>query len=206
VQADRNTFAKSPFDSPKSKELGGNLAGEIKRFEKLAMLAREELKTRWPAGDRPDFGWEGQGFSPEVPEEFQRAALASYLAAEFWSQKAAAWTLAGQRGWPVRGTGFELMSVDENGDPVYVGTTNVNARTSTAVSLVQNVAPFNTGGALSGSGLRVGVWDEGGIRSTHQEFGARVTTLDGSGLSDHGTHVGGTIGAAGTVASALAGC
>jgi subtilisin family serine protease len=46
--------------------------------------------------------------------------------------------------------------------------------------------------------LTVGVWDEGAVRATHQEFGGRVVSGDGTAtLNDHATHVAGTIGAAG---------
>ncbi|XZF61792.1 MAG: S8 family serine peptidase [Gloeotrichia echinulata DVL01] len=50
---------------------------------------------------------------------------------------------------------------------------------------------------LTGAGVTVGVWDGGAIRSTHQEFGNRVTIVDNVTLSNHATRVAGTIGAAG---------
>ena len=57
---------------------------------------------------------------------------------------------------------------------------------------------------LDGDGITVGVWDGGHIRSTHQEFGNRVVFGDSSaGLSNHATHVGGTIGATGVDPRAL---
>ena len=50
---------------------------------------------------------------------------------------------------------------------------------------------------LTGSGVTVGVWDGGDVRATHELFNtggsSRVNVLDGSGLSDHATHVAGTI-------------
>jgi subtilisin family serine protease len=55
---------------------------------------------------------------------------------------------------------------------------------------------------LTGSGYTVGVWDAGLIRNTHQEFGSRVTLADSGSFHYHSTHVGGTIGASGVVASA----
>jgi MYXO-CTERM domain-containing protein len=55
---------------------------------------------------------------------------------------------------------------------------------------------------LTGSGITVGVWDGGAVRSTHQEFGGRVTVVDGVGTSEHSTHVAGTIGAAGVDSNA----
>lgn len=53
---------------------------------------------------------------------------------------------------------------------------------------------------LTGGGNTVGVWEAGSgrIRNTHQEFGGRATDGDtGGSLSDHATHVAGTIAAVG---------
>jgi len=42
------------------------------------------------------------------------------------------------------------------------------------------------------------VWDGGSVRTTHQEFGGRARQMDNtSSLSDHATHVAGTMIAAG---------
>ncbi|HKQ47971.1 MAG TPA: S8 family serine peptidase [Phycisphaerae bacterium] len=56
--------------------------------------------------------------------------------------------------------------------------------------------------SLTGAGLTVGIWDEGQVRSTHQELTGRVTLVDAIGLSSHSTHVAGTIGATGVSPSA----
>ena len=55
---------------------------------------------------------------------------------------------------------------------------------------------------LDGAGLTVGVWDEGAVRASHQEFEGRVTVVDATAESHHSTHVAGTIGAAGLNAQA----
>ncbi|MCX6867902.1 MAG: S8 family serine peptidase, partial [Verrucomicrobia bacterium] len=55
---------------------------------------------------------------------------------------------------------------------------------------------------MSGTGVTIGLWDAGSARSTHQEFGGRVTVMDGAATFDHSTHVGGTLIAAGIDASA----
>ena len=55
---------------------------------------------------------------------------------------------------------------------------------------------------LDGSGYTVGVWDAGAVLPTHQEFGGRVSVIDGAASDWHATHVGGTIGAAGVNAAA----
>lgn len=108
---------------------------------------------------------------------------------------------AAQRGLPLRvvkanGTVWELA--DFSGEvPLYFTTHNVNAAISNGASLLQ-AAPFS----LTGSGVTVGVWDGGSVRSTHVEFGGRVTVKDGAATIDHATHVGGTVAASGVLASA----
>lgn len=56
--------------------------------------------------------------------------------------------------------------------------------------------------SLSGLNVTVGIWDGGQVRSTHQELTGRVTLVDGGSISNHSTHVAGTIGATGAVANA----
>ncbi len=55
---------------------------------------------------------------------------------------------------------------------------------------------------IDGGTQTAGVWDQGGVLSTHQEFGGRVTIRDGAYPSSHATHVGGTIAAQGITESA----
>lgn len=133
----------------------------------------------------------------------ERVRISASLQAQAVAAKNVAWARAAAEGWTARGGAgqrmFELMGI-RNNRPVFYSTDNVNAAISTAANLVRNTAPYN----LNGSGLIAGVWDGGGVRNTHQEFpGGRVTILDGAGFADHSTHVGGTIGAAGTQAAAL---
>lgn len=92
----------------------------------------------------------------------------------------------------------ELVDFHPDGRPVYLTTHNANAAISTGASLIR-VSPYS----LSGSGVNIGVWDGGSVRSSHQEFGTRVTLGNASVAAvDHATHVAGTLIAAGTVASA----
>jgi len=124
------------------------------------------------------------------------------LASRSRQKKTAAWEIAERQGWPAKGRIgdiiFELMAIE--GDRVYVyKTCNVNAAISIGANLIRNTLPYN----VNGAGLIVGIWDGGAVRTTHQEFGGRVVVMDGAGIEDHSTHVGGTIGAAGVVANAL---
>lgn len=112
-------------------------------------------------------------------------------------EKAAARDWARERGLPMRYMDgervSELMAI-RNGRPIYYTTLNKNAAISTAADQVRQILPFNA----TGSNLVVGVWDAGSVRSTHFEFGGRISLEDpGAALSSHSTHIAGTIGAAG---------
>lgn len=85
----------------------------------------------------------------------------------------------------------------EGDQPVYHTTHNANAAISTGANLLRTSAY-----SLSGTGVTIGLWDGGSARSTHQEFGGRVTVMDGAGAGDHATHVGGTLIATGLNSSA----
>jgi len=134
-----------------------------------------------------------------------RAKTVQALKAVSQRQKEEAQALARAKGWPVRGTTpdnvtYELMKV-KKGRPFYHITHNVNAAITTRTNLVRNTVPYN----VNGAGLIAGVWDGENMRVTHREFGERAVIMDADGVwsSDHGTHVAGTIGAAGIDAAAL---
>lgn len=94
------------------------------------------------------------------------------------------------------GREIELVGVDELGMPVYVMTDNTVAAASTATNRVYpgGILGYN----LTGQGMTVGEWDGGATRLTHQELAGRSTQVDGATtLSDHATHVAGTMIAAG---------
>ena len=130
-------------------------------------------------------------------------ALASARIAEIQeAQQESAFEKAARLGIPTRidGPGGKVAILYNFLDdrPIYRTTNNVNAAISSGDNLLQ-AAPYG----LDGTGIRVGIWDEGSVRSTHQEFGGRVTLKNSSAsLIDHSTHVAGTIGAAGVDPSA----
>ncbi|MBM4163726.1 MAG: hypothetical protein FJ222_04720 [Lentisphaerae bacterium] len=127
-----------------------------------------------------------------------RAAKVAQLREQSAARREQAWKRAAAEGWSPKGDGYELQAI--RGNRVYIyHTRNVEAALSTAANLVRTTAPYN----VSGTGGSVGVWDEGSVRSSHQEFGGRVVNKDGVGASDHSTHVGGTIGASGVDPAAL---
>ena len=85
-----------------------------------------------------------------------------------------------------------------NGTPMFFSTSNAGS------SKTINANSMYPGGSLglnvTGYGMYAGIWDGGKVRYTHQEFtNSRVNLSDAaSKLSDHSTHVTGTILAAGT--------
>ncbi len=146
----------------------------------------------------------GQNTMTEVLEAAQhdlrdaarRQQVAAQIGVLMQARHLAARARARQLGLPervVHGGGRITEIADFEGDePVYFTTFNANAAISTGANLLR-AAPYS----VSGSGVTVGVWDGGGVRSTHRELTGRVTIKDGAALVDHSTHVGGTIGGLG---------
>lgn len=95
----------------------------------------------------------------------------------------------------------ELQGFD-NGIPTYYTTTSNVVSAATISS--NKVHPGGSAGlSLNGNGVLLGMWDGGRTRLTHQEFNGRVSQMDAAiDLSDHATHVAGTMVATGTSASA----
>lgn len=114
----------------------------------------------------------------------------------------------------VRDLGVQLLAqpVDLGGGIRFLGTGPSPGELYARIVCNRNAADTTnadqlwTGGGLglnlSGAGLTAGVWDEGAVRTTHQELAGRVTSVDGGANSSHSTHVAGTIGATGITASA----
>lgn len=90
---------------------------------------------------------------------------------------------------------FQYM--DAAGKPVYYTTFNVNAARTTGASSLQ--AGGELGLDLRGKGMVLGIYDQTRPKANHREFGTRVTQIDGSTevLSNHATHVTGTLLATG---------
>lgn len=124
-------------------------------------------------------------------------------------QKQQALKAAKINNWPEfikneNGSVDELMKLTSDGKPLYYSVNNKDAAKSTRTNFL------NSGGglglALDGQNMTARVWDAGKVRTTHQEFGGRVTVNDNiagpTGNHFHSTHVTGTIAAAGVVANA----
>lgn len=85
----------------------------------------------------------------------------------------------------------------ENGKPVIVKVDNKGAAETTGAAALSSTGEF--GVDLQGEGIKIGVWDGGYNLFTHQEYADRNTIGDGNefGVSNHATHVMGTILASG---------
>lgn len=75
---------------------------------------------------------------------------------------------------------------------------NAENRAITTTDIVQ-AAPYG----LDGTGVNVLIYDGGTIRATHQDLAGRVTLGDTDGLSDHATHVAGTVGGTGAASGGV---
>jgi len=142
--------------------------------------------------------------SADLSDPETRAAVATHLSHREAIRYEAVLAKAERLGVPVRidGPGHKVSILhDFRGDePLYRITLNANAAISTGANLIRQTAPYN----LDGAGIKVGVWDGGSVRNTHQEFSTnRVVKKNSSAANDdHATHVAGTIGASGLTASA----
>ncbi len=124
--------------------------------------------------------------------------LKEQFATEKQAKKAKALEMAQRKGWVVQqvlpnGGFMELQEISESGKPMYYQTDNLQAAATTAAARV-----WPGGGAgldLTGAGMIVGEWDGGGVLATHQEFtNNRMEQRDvPTNLSDHATHVAGTM-------------
>ncbi len=153
-------------------------------------------------------------FSQQILEakRQQLISISNQLKTDFESNRTKAFALAKQYNWPVLrvekdGKIISLQGTDALGFPIYLKTnSNIIAAATTQTSALYNGGSLGLN--LSGSGTslsgKLGIWDGGKIYPGHQEFaGKTVAMLDNSAtISDHSTHVAGTIIAKGVYAPA----
>lgn len=114
--------------------------------------------------------------------------------------------LSRQNGWPRfinmrNGRRAVLYGIDPGGRPLYVATDD-NIISAATIGTNQLWPGGSTGLNLNGSSAalkgKIGIWDGGRVRATHQELTGRVVQKDNpSALDDHATHTSGTMIAAG---------
>ncbi len=147
------------------------------------------------------------GFITEGQVMTNRAHLlrfAAQKAEEYQRKKTQASDVARQQKLPMRytkeGITYELQYIDALGHPEYYITNN--AVSAATISTDKVYSGGSRGLSLDGTGIIIREWDAGSVRSTHYEFGSRVTNVDGASVSGHSTHVAGTLIAAGDSAQA----
>lgn len=113
---------------------------------------------------------------------------------------------AQEKGWPMtlrnkKGRLAYLRGINASGLPIYVTTTdNIISAATIGTNKIWpgGAAGLTLNGSTAALKGKIAVWDEAGVRTTHVEFTGRVVQKDNpSGLSDHSTHVTGTMIAAG---------
>ena len=93
------------------------------------------------------------------------------------------------------GTTVSLIRIMPSGLPEYYKTDNQKAAENVGTTKLRPRADLSLN--LTGKNMTIGVWDSGSTNVEHQEFGDRVEIKDNIPFDDHGTHVAGTIAAAG---------
>lgn len=125
----------------------------------------------------------------------------------YLANKTKAISLAAERGWPVKRVGASgnivtLQGVNSLGFPVYFTThNNTIAAATTGTNTVQpgGALGLNLSGSSTALINRLAIWDGGSVYSLHTEFaGKTITSRDGASISDHSTHVAGTMVARGS--------
>lgn len=113
--------------------------------------------------------------------------------------------LAAQKQWPLsmkskNGGIAVLTGIDFYGNPVYLSTESnqIAAATIGTNKLWEGGAlGLNLSGSSNAVKNKMALWDGGQVLSTHVELTGRITNIDNSALSDHATHVAGTMMATG---------
>lgn len=101
-----------------------------------------------------------------------------------------------EHGYPTEIRGPEgqysvVVGFDETGKLEYFATDNLEGASTISTDKIQvfGLENFN----LSGRGFTAGIWDGGQVLTTHQEFTSRVALGQTTSISDHATHVAGTM-------------
>lgn len=96
----------------------------------------------------------------------------------------------------VNGKFYQLQGfTPKTNKPIYYITYNQGAGAGTKTNPLHNLGG---GRNLEGKGITLHEWDAGAVRTSHQEFGGRVTQKDNAvRLDEHATHVAGTMVASG---------
>lgn len=98
----------------------------------------------------------------------------------------------------------EIYDVLDSGEILYLETSNFNS--SVTIRANKLYSDGTLGLNIQGQGMTAYVWDQGNVRATHVEFpNSKITNNNAASLSDHATHVMGTIVAEGVLDISLRG-
>ncbi|MEE9574095.1 MAG: hypothetical protein V3W20_13655, partial [Candidatus Neomarinimicrobiota bacterium] len=132
-------------------------------------------------------------FAQTVTNVNALAAFARNMQRKYQKNKTQVENYAKQKKIPIKrvfpnGTIVQIHHID-NGKPIYVTTTNLGAAQTTRTNELWPGGDLGLN--LTGNGYsKLGEWDSGRVLLTHQEFGTRVTQVDGSLTTNrHATHV-----------------
>ena len=108
--------------------------------------------------------------------------------------------LAKEKGWDTlirgkKGYVASLARVDAFGMPLYIATENVNSAATIGTSKLWTGGStgLNLDGAANNVKGKLALWDGGSPLGTHIEFAGRINEKDNADISDHSTHVAGTM-------------
>ncbi len=140
-------------------------------------------------------------------EDYDNDALIRLLELQYRQDSLRAAAIAEEQGFPLYytaedGTIVGFAGFSETGMMLFNTTCNTGAGETIGVDKVWPGGAAGTSLTGNLSGNRLGIWDGGGVRLTHQEFGSRVAQADNAGMEQHPTHVAGTMIAAGIDADA----
>jgi hypothetical protein len=129
----------------------------------------------------------------------------NHLQNRYTANRQRALQLAKKKGWSVskkyaNGKILTLQGIDSLGVPIYYTNHNVVASTGTHTTVLYSGGGLGVDlkGDLAELDGKLCIWDGGMPRLTHVEFGGRIRQKDGNTtLSDHATHLSGTMAAAG---------
>ena len=143
-----------------------------------------------------------QNQAKQVTRSTELRALAVELRDKSRSGRLQAEAFARRAGIPVRrqlsnGRILELQRIEPGRGPVYYITNNIDAA---ATISTDSLWPGGLSGlSLDGTGMVIGEWDGGAVYAGHPDLTGRVHQVDGASLiSNHATHVAGTLMGSGT--------
>ncbi|MFN8348445.1 MAG: S8 family serine peptidase [Spirosomataceae bacterium] len=151
--------------------------------------------------------WANAQTSDSLSSSFRKpdSLFLDYLQNRYTYNRQSALRLAKKQGWFVskkyaNGRFLTLQGVDSFGLPVYYSTHNIVASTGTHTTNLYRGGSLGIDlkGDLPELDGRLCIWDGGMPRLSHIEFGGRIRQKDNNNiLSDHATHLSGTMAAAG---------